>query len=272
MQATAHQTLAGALDLGHRELVAVVGGGGKTTALRLLAQELAAAGSRVVATTTTAMYLRELAQTGPVVMAANLPELLAGLKKALAEGGSAGAASAPGDEGKVVGLPVGWVDELWADAPPDYLIVEADGSRGRPLKAFGPHEPQVPAATTIVVQVAGLDALGASLTEEYVHRAGLVAAALDVPLGSVITARLFAGCLREQGRVLRQRWPGARVVTVLNKADGPDERVAGSHLAGEVLAIPGGESACRTRDRGPDSVVVASLRKGLFLRVRRSGE
>ena len=249
----------------------MVGGGGKTTALCLLAQEVAAPARRVVATTTTAMLLRELAQTGPVVMAASLPELLAGSKKALAQGGSAGAAFGPGENGKVVGLPVGWVDELWADAAPDYMIVEADGSRGRPLKAFGPHEPQVPAATTTVVQVAGLDALDASLTEEYVHRAGLLAAALNVPLGSVITTHVFAGCLREQWRVLRQRWPGTRMVTVLNKADGPDEQVAGPHLAGELLAMPGGKSERPTWDRGPDSIVVGSLRERRFLRVCRSG-
>jgi probable selenium-dependent hydroxylase accessory protein YqeC len=249
----------------------MVGGGGKTAALHLLARELAGPARRVLVTTTTAMLQRELEQAGPLVMAARLPVLLAELRRTLADAGLAAAAYAPGDQGKVVGLPGEWVDELWAAALANYLIVEADGSRGRPLKLFGPHEPQVPASTTTIVQVAGLDAIGALLDEEHVHRAALVAAALHVPLDSVITSRLLADCLREQGKVLRRRWPEARVVAMLNKADGPGEQVTGSLVAEELLAASPQKTGVRAPDRGPDAVVVASMRERRYVRVCRSG-
>lgn len=296
MQTTAHETLAGAVGLGRRELVALVGGGGKTGALRLLARELAAPGRRVVATTTTAMFLRELSEAGPVVMSTVLSDLVAGVQKALAQGAAqgvaVGAAHMPPDREKVTGLPVDWVDRLWAKdaegrgpsemvrgaaastadlpAPLDYLLVEADGSRGRPLKAFGAHEPQVPDATTTVVQVAGLDALGAPLTEKYVHRAGLLASALQVPVGSKITAPVFAGCLREQLRVIRRRWPDARVVALLNKADRPEEQAAGLRVAGELLGAPAANGGDGPQSQRPAAVVVASLKERRFVRARKS--
>jgi len=113
VRTAAYDTLAAALDLRSRELVAMVGGGGKTAALHLLAEELAAAGSRVIATTTTAMHLRELAAVGPVVLDSGDRPLADKVKAALTERGVAGVAAAPGAEGKVVGLSPGVVDGLW---------------------------------------------------------------------------------------------------------------------------------------------------------------
>jgi len=266
MQTTARGTLSGALDLGLRELVAMVGGGGKTGALRLLAGELAATGSKVIVATTTAMLLRELVAAGSVVLEAGMPALVGGLRRALTEQRIVGAAAALGVDGKVIGLSPTTVDELWArgtNTLADYLIVEADGSRGKPLKAFGPHEPKVPSAATIIVQVAGLDAIGTQLDDEHVHRAELIATTLDVPLGSTVTSSVFVGCLREQVRYLAQRWGSARIVTVLNKAEGLQRVRLGLEVASDLLGTPedGGDRPVT------EAVVVASLNEGRFIRV-----
>jgi probable selenium-dependent hydroxylase accessory protein YqeC len=252
--------------LGGRELVAMVGGGGKTSALRVLAGELAATGSKVIVATTTAMLLRELAVWGPVVLEADESMLAAGLFKALAAREIVGAAAALGVEGKVVGLSLATVDRLWAEVTrglADYVLVEADGSRGRPLKAFGSHEPQVPFAATLVVQVAGLDAIGMPLDEEHAHRADAIAAALRVPLGTTVTSDLFARCLREQILSLAHCWESARTVTVLNKAEGPERERFGLYVALDLL----GASKRPGYDPAPEAVVVASLREGRFIRV-----
>ena len=178
VRAIAVDTLTAALGLGGRELVALVGGGGKTSALRLLAGELAASGARVGVTTTTAMFLREHGRrrTGGA-WAPAAGSSTDGLRKALAKGRTVAVARSAVEGGKVAGLSPAAVDELWAAGLVDHLIVEADGSRGKSLKAFGPHEPQVPDATTTIVQVAGLDAIGAPLTDEHVHRAETLATA-----------------------------------------------------------------------------------------------
>ena len=185
-----------------------------------------------------------------------------------------GAARGVDDNGKVAGPATGWVDDLWTAGLMDYFIVEADGSRGRSLKAFGPGEPQVPSKTTMIAQVAGLDALHNPLTEDHTHRASLLAQALEVSLGSAITTHLFADCLRAQLQVLRQRWPGARAVTLLNKSDLLDLGSAGLEIAEDLLAAassPGRAEASSNTVMIPDAVVVSSLREMTFLRVVAAG-
>ena len=254
-------------------MLSLVGGGGKTCALGLLAGELASGGGRVMVTTTTAMYQRDLAAVGPLAMNAADMVLAAELRETLGKGLVAAAARASGADGKVVGLPPATVDRLWADGLADYVVVEADGSRGMSLKAFGPYEPQVPGATTTIVTVAGLDAIGKPLTAQYVHRADLLAAMLGVPGGITVTLGLFVDTLREQIRQLREGWPARRIIVLLNKADDGDAEELGKQVARELLggthdadgpSLPG-------ELRGPDAVIVASLRRGTFARFSAEG-
>lgn len=264
------ETLADAIGVRRGDVVALVGAGGKTSALQLLAKELSAGGGRVLATTTTAMFLREMAVVGPVLKLEEHGGQAAGLEDVLGDRRRAAVALCERDGGKVAGLSPAVVDRLWAHGSADYLVVEADGSRGLPLKAFGPHEPQVPSVTTIIVLVAGLDALSAPLAEGHVHRADVLASALKIPLGSEVTTRVMADALRAQIVWLRRAHAGRRIVVLLNKADALDSRAPGLDIArlllgreGDVVA-PGGEDdlSIATRDERPDSVVVCSLRAG----------
>ncbi len=275
MQAIVFDKLAGALGLDAGELVSIVGAGGKTTAVQQLAGELSAGGKRVVATTSTAMFLSQLSAIGPVHMATGegTSELVAHLEDVLATGRAAAVAESLGDAGKVAGLSAARLSELWSAGLADFLIVEADGSRGLPFKAFGPHEPQVPAAATTVVVMAGLDALGVTISEGQVHRAHLLASLLDIPLGSVVTARVLADGLSAQIAQLRGT-TRARIVAMLNKADGVSGQASGMAVA-ELLEraasgprrLPDGPHEAAGADGRADSVVVASLREKRFTRL-----
>ncbi len=281
MRTEIQNSLTAALGVRPRELLSLVGGGGKSGALRTLAVERAGRqvpdlGGGVLATTTTAMFLTQLQAIGPVLMGPEHDGLFAALPSALAAGGLVAAARDLGAGGKVAGLPVEWVDEVWDTGGADLVLVEADGSRGLSLKAFGPNEPQVPDKTTLIVQVAGLDVLGLPLDGEHVHRVELLIAALsggqrkssgklDVPeIGRPVTASLFVAALRLQLRTLRSRWPGARMVTLLNKAEHEDSTAAGLGIATQLLGV--GLRHEGPTEVAPEAVIVGSLRRAEFIR------
>lgn len=265
MQATSHESLLAALGIGGHDHVAFVGGGGKTSALQLLAEESLAARRerRILVTTTTAMFLGQLEATGPVVLLSSLAELRAELEQRLAGGASVAAALTVGQDEKVAGLPPEWVDQLWASGTCDHLFVEADGSRGASLKAFASHEPQVPATATMIVQVVGIDVLGAPLSEPDVHRAELLSRSLGVPLGSPVTEDMLAKALLEQLRVLGRHRPGIPIVTFLNKVESPESRGIATHVGGELLAASD-ELADITASYG---VIAGSVVRRTFVRL-----
>lgn len=264
MDAVWQDTLAAALGIGDRSCVAFVGAGGKTTALRRLCAELAAAGRRVIATTTTAMFRSELAGVGPVLVRRADARWAAELGASLAADGAVAVVAGEQAGGKARGLSREAVDELWASGLADHVVVEADGSRGLPLKAFGRNEPQVPAAADLVVVLAGLDALGAPLLEDHVHRAGLLAALVGMPMGAEVTPAVVAGGVRAQVARVTTGPAVRRRVILLNKAESVALIAAGGAIAADLLE---GASACagQSGEAGvPDAVVVGSLRDGTF--------
>lgn len=125
-------------------LISVIGSGGKTTLLRHLARRLPGS---VLLTTSTHIYPFEgilLAQSPGEARAALAASRVVcmGLRQ------PSGKLSAPE-------VPF---EALRALA--DYVIVEADGAAGRPLKAHRPWEPVIPPGSELTVCVVGTSGLG----------------------------------------------------------------------------------------------------------------
>jgi len=212
--------LAEALGLGgNRETVAFVGGGGKTTALFRLARELADFQScRVLVTTTTKMYVPS-ARDYPTVLLRefkSLDDLFA----------STGIVTVGADilpENKLEGLQPEVVDSLRTVGAANFILVEADGSRGLSLKAPGLREPIIPGSATTVVIVAGLDVLGKELSSSTVHRSELAAVMLNCRQGIILDEWAVAALLTHPRGTARCVPPGAKTVFLLNKLDTVDQ-------------------------------------------------
>ncbi len=246
------------------QLVAFVGAGGKTTALQRLCAELAAQGGGVLATTTTAMFARQLTSLGPLlVQDGDEVPLATRAGEALRSAGVAAVARSYAEDEKVTGLAPAAVDALWRAGVAGSIVVEADGSRGLPLKAFGEAEPQLPKATTTVVVVAGLDALGRPLDEDHVHRARLLMPLLDAAEGGAVTPRLFAAALALQIGRVHALTPGARVVILLNKADSDDLAASGASIGADLLTAAQDYAGLDGSGR-PERIVVGSLRRSVY--------
>ena len=147
-------TLTEALDL-RPGVTAVIGGGGKTTLLRTAGEELAASGHTVLLCTTT-----------KIMPFPGLPNVTEGdegtLAAALAEHRLVCAGTVLPESGKLTApaIPMARLAEL-----ADYVLVEADGSAHRPLKAHLAHEPVIPPEAYQTICVTGVSGFGLPIAE-----------------------------------------------------------------------------------------------------------
>ena len=216
--------IASLLHIG-RGVTALIGGGGKTTLLYALAEELRPLGTVVLCTST---HIRVPERYPPVTGGA------VAIAAALAADGVI-CAGTPAENGKLTAPPVPF-DELASLA--DYVLVEADGSRGLPLKAHAPHEPVIPANAGNVILVAGADGFGKPVSR-VCHRPERWAALAGCAPDAAITPALEA-------RVILAEGLGDRVY--VNKVE-----TAADYTAAEELSR---YLACQ--------VTAGSLHKGVF--------
>ncbi len=134
-------------------------------------------------------------------------------------------------------------------------MIEADGSRQKPLKAPGEHEPPIPDFVHLVVVVAGLSGLGRQLDAETVHRPEIFARLSGLQLGETITAAALTRVLIHPEGGLKNIPPAARRVALLNQADTPDLQAQADAIAKALLPAY-------------HSVVVASLKEESIYAVR----
>ena len=226
-----------ALGLGPRQVIALVGAGGKTTLMFRLAAELAAADYGVVTSTTTRLAVREVALAPACIACEETDRLLAALPDALRQHRHVLAVECViPEKDRVGGLTAGTLACIAALSEVDYLIVEADGSRERPLKAPADHEPSIPPCATIVIPLAGLDVIGRALDTLHVHRPELVAELAQVSIGAPVTAATVAAVLGHPQGGLKNVPPTAAVIPFLNKAETTEAQAAGAQVARLLLA------------------------------------
>ena len=185
-----------ALGISRGDVVAFAGAGGKSSAIVQIARELPEAGMTVVTVPTTKMFLGEVEGLGPLIISEDPRELVAAVKAALYGGdGSVVAGRARMSKNRIEGVDPDVIGDLATLA--DVLLVEADGSRRRPIKGTADHEPVLPVSATLVVAVGNVSALGSPVDEDHVHRPAVFSELTGVGPGQSITARAFARALAQ---------------------------------------------------------------------------
>ncbi len=214
--------------------LAFVGAGGKTTALFALARQLSrpvwVTGSTHFATWQASLadhhiHLFNLCELEEI-RARSLDEvlLITGSEKA---------------EGRLSGLDKDLLNALHRLAVEKqvHLLIEADGSRQKPLKAPAVHEPALPTFVDIVVVVVGLSGLGKPLCQEWVHRPEIFSRLSGLSLGETISLQSVAKVLKHPQGGLKNIPDGARKVALLNQADTLDLQEQARRLAKHLLPV-----------------------------------
>ncbi len=222
-----------ALALESREHLALVGGGGKTTLMSALAGVARKAGKRVLATTTTKLWHHEALSSPPVIFVQSGVSWKKDLMEDLRTQGHAFLAEKVLASGKVQGISPFLADDLFQKEIVDYLIVEADGAAGRPVKAHADHEPVIPASATKVVALLGLEALGRPLFSETVFREDLFSALTGCDPGETLSPAVLFKLISNPQGIFKGAPACAKKVVFLNKAD----LLARDHLASELVDL-----------------------------------
>ncbi len=215
--------LAEALRIVRGDVVSLVGAGGKTTALYGIVGELRRRNMTVITTTTTHMQTLEQATTmPPLVYAAEEADWRSTVKARVHRYGSATVVGVKLREDKLGGLEPDQIDTIRNLA--DCVILEADGARGRSLKAPALHEPVIPETTTLTVVLAGIDVLGKPLHDGFVHRVEEVSWLTGTAPGAPVTAETIALAMVDG---YRSKVPSeSRWLCFLNKVDDSGLEVA----------------------------------------------
>ena len=155
-------------------VIAVVGSGGKTTKIHQLTEQYRKEEKKVLVTTTTHMYREE-----GCILSGNVEEIIQQLNVC-----GYCMAGMPAEPEKMKMLPLDVYEEICKYA--DIVLVEADGSKGMPVKFPASHEPVIPENVDEIYIVTGLCAVGKPL-KEVCHRKELVQECLGVSEETALT-------------------------------------------------------------------------------------
>jgi len=200
-----------------------------------LAAAWAARNEGVLCTTTTKIRPPSRDQC-PEVRLAEFPALVADLRRRPAPFVTAARRI---EGGKCLGFPPD--EALLLAAHARHLIVEADGSVGRPVKAHAAFEPVIAPKATCVVAVVGGWCVGAPLDADHVHRPGIFSALSGREPGAAVTADDVARVILHEEGWLREVPAGAAFHVVVTGTDGGIARALALHPnAGRILAVHAG--------------------------------
>ncbi|MDT8897069.1 selenium cofactor biosynthesis protein YqeC [Thermanaerothrix sp. 4228-RoL] len=205
-----------ALRISERSKVALVGAGGKTTTLFALARSLE--GSVIL--TNSAHLGRSQAALADYHVIVESREEVDEIFASLGDGVTL-ITGVERESGRLIGLTPDVLNQVYSHAERLNLpvIIEADGSRMRPLKAPAEHEPPIPDWVDTVIVVCGLSGLGKPLNDSTVFRPEIFSQRAGLPLGQPVTpTALIAYLLHPQGG-LKNIPQHARRIVLFNQWD-----------------------------------------------------
>jgi len=226
-----------ALGLREREVISLTGAGGKTTLMFRLAKELSLTGRKVVTTMTTKILEPSSGETVSLFIHKDEGEIKQFIDRHLDGYRHITIARERLESGKLKGVSSDLVNDLWNANEIDYIIVEADGAAGRPIKAPQEGEPVIPSTTTTVVAILGVDGVGTEMIEKNVFRASRVSRLTGIPIGERVTEEAIAVLMTHPEGIFKGAPSSSKVVGFLNKVDIPDGVKKARRIAQKIIQI-----------------------------------
>jgi probable selenium-dependent hydroxylase accessory protein YqeC len=224
------------LNLQDSRVIALCGAGGKTALLSALVPAFARnASEQILATTTTKFGSDEANGPWRACRVANAEAILA--LGARYTGPVLAYRDRHRDRDRLLGFSSNTIDAVARTRCYTRIIVEADGSRRRPLKAPDSHEPVLPASADTVITVAGLSGLGRLLDDAAVFRPQIWSALSGQTCGVPITPQALARVIVHPDGLMRGAPPHAKRLIFLNQADSAERQALALAVVDALAAM-----------------------------------
>ncbi len=222
-----------ALGVRRGEMVSLIGAGGKTTTMFRLAKELRDQGGKVLVATSTKIFKPAKPHIDRLFLVDDVQSLIDTCGE-IAAPAIIGAGCGVNPEGKLLGMPVAWLDRLNADKLFDAILVEADGAASRLLKIPADGEPVVPESCQTTIWLVAIKVLGKPLTDQWVHRSARARDLLGLPEETQVSEEMLLRLIQHEAGCLTGIPPASRKLALINQADSAEEMVAAQSLGAQL--------------------------------------
>ncbi len=227
------QNIIDILNLNGTGVIALIGGGGKTSLMFQLANKLATAGKKVLTTTTTKIFIPDQSQS-PKLIIGDYLDIFTEESKIILSFFNHFSAGQTKIGTKVIGFDPTFIDDIHNTKIFDWIIVEADGSKQKPIKASDTHEPVIPGTTNRLLVVAGLDAVGMPLNEDFIHRPQIFSKNTGLSINDPVTEDAISTCLEIEIKKAQKMCMATHSYLILNKADDSNMELSGQTIAKQI--------------------------------------
>jgi molybdenum cofactor cytidylyltransferase len=210
-------SLAEAINVKHKDVIAFAGAGGKTGLMIALASELFKNDTKVAITTTTKIGTTERPYNSELIVETNSEKMISKVNEVILLGKIPVLASSIDESNnRLHGISSNSVNAIAREV--DYLLIEADGARRKPFKIPMSHEPVVPECVTKLCIVVGLDALGQQIDNvNFYNVEGMIK--LGAVSGENLTIELIRKLMCHPEGYLRFKTQNREIYLLLNKID-----------------------------------------------------
>jgi len=249
-------TLINALQLNKRGVISLFGAGGKTSLMFELVKQLEKSGKRVLTTTTTKIFMPKKCHSPVTIVEENINQFIKKAKSTLKEYYHFSAASNydPASN-KLKGLTLQFIHKLWQARLFDWIIVETDGAKQKPLKASNLYEPVIPKDTSHLILVTGLDSIGKPLDDNHVHRPEIFSDNTGLGIGKLVDEQSIAKSIGIEMAKTQTLCNPQFNILFLNKADTFKRQTIAKKIAKLAHNI-----TCDKADSKIDRIIIASLK------------
>lgn len=238
-----------------QQTIAFVGGGGKSTTMYRLAVELREIQKRVLVTTTTMIFHPDFKKQSYNNFFAGNENLF--LKKTSPAKGTITVAGSEIIEAgkKIKGFSPEKLQHIQKSGIFDIILVEADGARGKPIKAPAEYEPVIPLETDIVAGIIGMDCIGTKINKTNVHRPEIFTKITNTSSNDIIKAQDVNNLIKSPDGIFKGTSPKSRKIVIFNKSDTEDRIIKATEIAESLSIFPGIEKILITSMTGNDPVM-----------------